>query len=74
MIDDFPVDLLIYCLDLARTRLIDGVEQCWEGVAQTETAPAAMTDVEHPFELFEQGAFVPEFWILPANRMASRRL
>jgi hypothetical protein len=39
-------------------------------MAQVETAPAAVTDVEYPFEFLEQGLFVIEFVGPPVDGMA----
>jgi hypothetical protein len=38
-------------------------------VAQVETAPATVANVEDPFEFLEQGFFLIEFVGLPVDRM-----
>ena len=69
VVDDFPVDLLVDAVDLARGGLIDRIKQCRKGVAQTEAAAAAVADVEDALELLVERGFVVEIGITPVERM-----
>ncbi len=70
VIYDFPVDLLVDPIDLARGGRVDGIKQCRKGVAQAEATTAAVADVEDALELFLECGLVVEIGITPVERMS----
>ncbi len=73
LVDHLPKGLFIHAIDLAGLRIVDQIEQSRKGIAQIETAAAAMADVEYPFEFFLQRTGVIELGILLPKRMARGR-
>src|SRR5690606_3738352 len=74
VVDDLPVRLARYRIDLARVGLVDRVEQRRERVAQAEAAPAAMADIEDPLHLGIERLVVGELRRAPCERIAHRRV
>ena len=74
VIDDLPVDLAIDAVELAARGGVYGIEQRRKGVAEAETAPAAMADVKDAAEFGRQGRGVVESRAAPVERMARGRL
>ncbi len=70
VVDDLPVDLLVDAVQLQGGRLVDGIKQGGEGVAQAEAAAAAVADVENPLQLLVERGLVVEFGVTPIERMA----
>ncbi len=74
VIDDVPVDVLWYRVEFAGVGLVDRVEQRGKCVAQVETTPTPVTDVEDALEFGKQRAFVVKRFRPPVDRMAGRGL
>ena len=72
VLDYLPVVFPVDSVDLHRLGLVDEVEESGKGAAQIDASPAAMADVEHPFELGEERTFVVEGLVLPVDGMAGR--
>jgi hypothetical protein len=60
-------------IEFSTVRIVDEVEQARERIAERETPPAAMTDIENPAELGIEFFGIVEIWILPIYRVARRR-
>lgn len=74
MIDDVPVNLFRYAVDLHRIGLVDRIEQGGKRIAQIETASTAVADVEHALEFREHRIVVIKFVGLPVEGMSIRGL
>ncbi len=61
-------------VEFAALRLVDEVEQPRKGIAQIETAPAGMTDIEHPAHFGVELRLVIEIGAAPIQRMPDRSL
>ena len=51
LIDHLPVVLLFYPVDFQGGGGVHQIEQCGEGIAEIDTAPAAVADVENALQL-----------------------
>jgi hypothetical protein len=67
VIDYVPVILAFDAIDFHGGRLVDQVEQGWEGVAKAYAAATAVTYIENPFEFVENCGFVIKPWTLFAR-------
>ena len=74
MIDDVPVNFLVYGVEFHAFRLVDCIEQGWKRVAQVEAAPATMADIEDTLEFPLKRVVVIEFVSPPGKRVPRRRL
>ena len=74
LVDDLPVVVFFYAVDLHRGGVVDEVEERRERGAQADAAPAAVADLEDPPELLLGLRPVPELGILPVERMPGRSL
>ena len=74
VIDDVPVDLLVDTVELERFTRIDRIEESGKRIAERETAPAAVTDIEDALEFFLERSFVNEAGTPPIQRKARGRL
>ena len=74
MIDDIPVNFFAYCVEFHTFRFIDRIKQGRKRVAQVETAPAALADVENALKFFLERISVIELIGLPGKRVPGRRL
>ena len=74
MIHHLPTRRLRDGGDFAGRRPVDVLEQDGKGIAQAEAATAAMADVEDAPDFAIERVLVPEFRILPVERVACRRL
>jgi hypothetical protein len=72
MVHDLPVVLLGNTVHLHGVGLIHKVEQGRKGVAEADTASAAMTDVVDAFQFTEKLILVIERCIFPVQRMPGR--
>ena len=74
MVHHLPTRRLRHGGDLACRSLVDVLEQDGKGIAEAETAPAAMADVEDALDFAIERGLVPELRILPVERVSGRRL
>lgn len=74
MINDVPVNLFRDAVDFHRIRFINCIEQRRKGIAQVETASAAMTNIEDTLQLLEERSFGVKLFGLPVQRMPGWRL
>src|SRR5690606_4273068 len=74
VIHDLPEHLPVDAVQLAARRFVDGIEQRGEGVAEAETPPAAVADIEDPLQLFHERGLVVERRIAPVERVTRGRL
>ena len=70
MIDYFPVVRFLYPVNFQRWRFVDQIEKSREGLAQTNAAPATMTDVVNPPKFGEKIFLVDKFGIPPVDWMS----
>ncbi len=73
-LDHIAENRAVYRIELAGLGLVDEVEQRWEGVAEIEAAPAAMTNVEDAAQLRVDLLGVREVRIPPVDGMPDRRV
>jgi len=74
MVDNLPVVGFIDAVDFHGFRFIDQVEQGGKSLAQTDTAPAAMTYIKDPLEFVENRGFIGKAGLVLSQGMASRGL
>ena len=73
LVDNIPVSLFLDAVYLTILGRIDQVEQGGKALAQADTAPASVADVEHPLHLGETSVLIVELRVLPVQRMAGGR-
>ena len=70
MVDNLPVILFRYAINLHRRRLVDQIEQGREGITQVNAAPAAMTNIVNAFEFGKHSRFIVKPRLILAQRIA----
>jgi hypothetical protein len=59
LVDDLDVVCFVYPVDFHSVRFVDQVKQRGKRVAQTDTAPTAVTDVIDPFQFLLEIRLIP---------------
>src|SRR5208282_2927243 len=73
VLDHLPVDLAFDAVELQCRGRVDRIEQGRKGLAQAETAPAAVADLEHARQFAFERLAVVERGITPPERMTDGR-